>query len=294
MTLNDLLLKHDISPNQVVVMRHRPREAELRKIFPWLAAEKPALFNAYQQSHGGKVQTAMEKMCGKGYLASFVGLSAGEAVFSGLYRIAGAEEVSFSQFWKIPENIALGELGMIGWRKEDAHLRTLWFDLLLTPFYQGWCGKLTVSWPPPERAWFRRAERNEMKILSIPEESLFTESMPGWEKINLTWAQLQTMPTTWRSALSHWRGIYHIHDESDGGGYVGSAYGNENILGRWLDYSKTGHGGNKLLRLRKKENLHFSILQRVSPDMPPEEIIRLETSWKDRLHTCGPFGLNEN
>jgi hypothetical protein len=36
-----------------------------------------------------------------------------------------------------------------------------------------------------------------------------------------------------------------------------------------------------------------SILQRVSPDMEPAEIILLESSWKDRLHTR-EFGMNEN
>jgi hypothetical protein len=64
--------------------------------------------------------------------------------------------------------------------------------------------------------------------------------------------------------------------------------------GRWLNYAKTGDGGNKLLRLRKPDNLHFSILQRVSPDMVPEDVIRLESTWKDRLHTRGEFGLNVN
>jgi hypothetical protein len=35
-------------------------------------------------------------------------------------------------------------------------------------------------------------------------------------------------------------------------------------------------------------------LQRVSPDMPADDVIRLEASWKLRLHTRSPFGLNSN
>jgi hypothetical protein len=35
-------------------------------------------------------------------------------------------------------------------------------------------------------------------------------------------------------------------------------------------------------------------LQRVSPDMEPSEVIRLESSWKERLHTRKPYGLNDN
>ena len=81
-----------------------------------------------------------------------------------------------------------------------------------------------------------------------------------------------------KAALSQWRGIYFIFDQSDGKGYVGSAYGTENILGRWLSYAAGGHGGNKELRKRNPAGFRFSILQRVSPDMEPTEIIRLESS----------------
>jgi hypothetical protein len=93
--------------------------------------------------------------------------------------------------------------------------------------------------------------------------------------------------------LREWRGIYYILDSSDGRGYVGAAYGADNILGRWLNYGISGHGGNKALRKRDPSNFHFSILQRVSPDMPSDDVIRLEHAWKTRLHTR-EFGLNKN
>jgi hypothetical protein len=51
-------------------MRHRPQEPELRKVLPWLAAEKPELFNAYQQTHGERVEKAM---LGAKFVASFIG-----------------------------------------------------------------------------------------------------------------------------------------------------------------------------------------------------------------------------
>jgi hypothetical protein len=35
-------------------------------------------------------------------------------------------------------------------------------------------------------------------------------------------------------------------------------------------------------------------LQRVSPDMDAADIIALEGSWKQRLHTRQPHGLNDN
>jgi hypothetical protein len=60
-----------------------------------------------------------------------------------------------------------------------------------------------------------------------------------------------------------------------------------------LNYAASGHGGNRQLRTRKPEDLRFSILQRVSPDMEPSDVTALESSWKDRLHTR-QFGMNDN
>ena len=110
----------------------------------------------------------------------------------------------------------------------------------------------------------------------------------------LSWAELQSIPISWQITLKHWRGIYFIHDASDGKGYVGSAYGTDNIMGRWLNYAANGHGGNKRLLKRAPENFHFSILQIVAHDLSSDDIVSIESAWKDRLHTRGPFGLNEN
>ena len=118
--------------------------------------------------------------------------------------------------------------------------------------------------------------------------------MPDWRDLVLTWAELQAIPASWRHALGQWRGVYFIHDASDGRGYVGSAYGSENLLGRWLNYAATGHGDTKDLLKRTPGNFRFSILERVSPDLEPEDVIRLESRWKHRLHTRGRFGLNRN
>ena len=97
--------------------------------------------------------------------------------------------------------------------------------------------------------------------------------MPDWQGIVLTQAELQNLPASWQSALSQWRGIYFIYDAGRQAGYVGSACGSENILGRWRDYARTGHGGNKELKDSAASDLRFSILQRTSPDLDSEAII---------------------
>jgi hypothetical protein len=118
--------------------------------------------------------------------------------------------------------------------------------------------------------------------------------MPEWHEINLSWEELRMLPSAWKAALSQWRGIYLIFDASDGKGYIGSAYGEFNLLGRWLNYASRGHGGNRLLRQRDPLRFRFTILQLVSPGMDAADVIRLEGSWKRRLHTRAPHGLNEN
>ena len=233
-------------------------------------------------------------MSGSGYVASFIGHEPGKALFVGLYSIGNTKPISMKEYWQVPANVEMKAFGMKGFTEEYSRNSILWFDLKLTDFYSSWKGRLIVDWPPPERSWWRRSHRNEMPVLSILEESALDVAMPEWDKIILTWEELDILPLRWKMALSQWRGIYYIFDTSNGKGYVGSAYGEDNLYGRWQDYAAHGHGGNKLLKKRDPKNFRFSILQRVSPDMDGPDLIRLESSWKERLHTRQPYGLNDN
>lgn len=294
MNLNDLLRGKEIDPQHVLVLRHRPHERELNKVLPWLAAERPDVFNAYQQTQGEKLQKVMETMKGAGYVASFIGHEPGKALFVGLYSIRVSKSLTLDEYWQIPAYIEMKTFGMKGCTEEESGASILWFDLALTDVYATWKGKLIIGWPPPERSWWRRSHRNEMPILSILEDSALDAAMPEWDEIVFTWEELGVLPTRWKSALSQWRGIYYIFDTSDGKGYVGSAYGEANLYGRWLNYAAHGHGGNLLLRQRDPRHFRFSILQRVSPDMQASDLIRIEGAWKERLHTRVPYGLNDN
>lgn len=292
MKLNDLLAEQNISPENVLVLRHRPTEPELNRVFPLLAGDRTDLFDAYQQSQGEKLEKTMSTMIGSGYLASFIANGGGRALFIGLYKIESAKPLTFEAYWQRPENIELKALGMRGFTGERPSI--LLFHLPLVDFYKAWKGKLVVDWPPPERSWWRRAHRNDIPVHAILEDSALDAAMKHWREIDLTWSQLRVLPSQWKAKLSEWRAIYYIFDESDGKGYVGSAYGSENLLGRWLNYAASGHGGNRLLRLRTPENFRFTILERVSPDMDADDVVRLESTWKERLHSRAPSGLNDN
>ncbi len=291
MNLNDLLAKEVIDPTQVIVLRHRPTEPQLNKVLPWLAAEKPDVFNLYQQVQTEKLERAM---LGASHVATFIGREPGKALFVGLYEIKGSKSINEKQFWQMPGNIEMRKYGMRGFVANQGRPKVLWFNLVLLDFYSEWKGRLVVNWPPPERSWWRRAHKNNFLISCIHDENQLVAGMAEWDMLNLAWAELGTMPTVWKAAIRQWRGVYYIFDTVLRKGYVGSASGSENILGRWLGYAASGHGGNKLLKPCDPNNFRFSILQRVSPDMSAAEVVQLENTWKERLHTRAPLGLNEN
>lgn len=74
MNLNDLLTAEGIDLAQVLVMRHRPMEPQLNMVLPWLASEKPDVFNAYQQTQGERAERAV---LSARYIASFLGREPG-------------------------------------------------------------------------------------------------------------------------------------------------------------------------------------------------------------------------
>ena len=81
--------------------------------------------------------------------------------------------------------------------------------------------------------------------------------------------------------------------------YVGSAYGREGILGRWLQYASSGHGGNSLLMDAINNNRYgpksfrFTILQTLPKTQTKNEVIAQENLYKNKLGSRA-FGLNKN
>lgn len=285
--LNDLLVKAGLDPKQTMIMRHRPAEAPLRKLLPWLAAERHDLYNAYQSTHDPRVEKALAKAS---HLVSLIGHQAGKAIFVGVYGLKDWKEISNQEYWAMLEHRELRELGMVG---STSGRRLRLFRLALGDQLAAWKGRLVVGWPPPERSWWRWAARNQMPVAAVHDENQLVSRMPPWHELILEWSVLSSLPASWAAAMSQWRGVYLILDRSCGKGYVGSAYGGDNILGRWRGYGSSGHGGNVGLKGRDPVHFRFAVLQLVAPDTSRDEVIWLEASWKERLGTR-EFGLNKN
>ena len=99
--------------------------------------------------------------------------------------------------------------------------------------------------------------------------------------------------------MQNQKGVYLITDTHTGKRYVGSAYGNDMLLGRWESYIKTGHGGNVELKELPfdyiKEYFRYTILEIFKASTDDKIITNREKYWKDVLMTrIKRFGYNDN
>lgn len=287
MELNDLLRENDIDPGTTLVLRHAPKEPKLRENFPWIAQERPDLFNAYQSIQYAKTEAQMAKAS---FVASFIAQKNGKALFVAIYDNKGSTLVSNETWWALPEANELIRWGMSSASDPRPEYRR--FQLDETGILSDWKGRLIVDWPPPQINWSRWAKGNCYPVHAIAEESKLLPKVPVWRELSLTFEQMAVCPPSWRAEISRWRGIYYIFDSVLQKGYVGAAYGDENIWGRWQTHLKKGGDAVRLKQCDPK-NFIFTVLTLTSHDEVDKEVIDLEKNWKKRLHTID-YGLNSN
>lgn len=100
--------------------------------------------------------------------------------------------------------------------------------------------------------------------------------------------------------MSQVSAVYLVVDTESGQQYVGSAYGENGLWGRWSDYVNTnGEGGNKLLHdfmakyPDRYHSLQYSVLRVLDKTTKADDVIALESLYKNKLGTRA-FGLNAN
>ena len=106
---------------------------------------------------------------------------------------------------------------------------------------------------------------------------------------------IRTLPPSWAEALRSVRGVYLITHRETGEQYVGAALGVDGLLGRWLTYASSGHGGNvKMRELRAEpEEYDVTILETAGSSATDDDIRGIEALWKRKLGTRA-HGLNAN
>lgn len=295
MEFNDLLRGAGFEMKDVAVMLHQPSVAGQRGALLALVNDHPDLFERYQDNHPKGPEATLKA---RKYAASFVVNDAGEARFVGMYEIAAWAFRSYADMMQDPQRRALCALihgeGAVGLEEETADGRAI-FDLRAMPTFSKLKGRLVVP-RPAGRAYVRLAENCVLPISRVDETARFIPPMPPWDTLVMTALDIRAMAQSWADRLSQWRGIYHIVDMSDGARYVGSAYGADNILGRWRAHVQRDKGATVELAKRDPSHFRFSILELLAPTAGMDDVIAREGSWKQRLATrdVDIGGLNKN
>ena len=290
LVFNDFLIKAGLEPKAVAIMLHTPRTAKLKRLLPWIVRTRPELFEAYQSSHAKPATATLRK---RAYVAAFVGLGDGTLVLAGIYRNHGESMRPMTAIKADPVVAELMADFAVSWLVDGVAPESWpWFDLRRTEDLAGYVGRLRIA-PNLTQTYVRLAETFPGEVISVERESLLDAPPPDWRDMMIEAADLKAkrLPDSWLKLLQGWRGVYLIVDQSDGARYVGAAYGEDNFLGRWRAHVAREVGATVGTAERATANFRFCILERVSPDMVAEEVIRLEHTWIARLDTKNR-GLN--
>ena len=168
--------------------------------------------------------------------------------------------------------------------------------------YEKYFGRLIVEYHKGfQYAILQGKDRiNDFHVKEILPEKYNNDDFPGYDKVNIQWKKLKRKidnNKSWQTALENQKGVYLITDDSNGKMYVGSAYGDKMILGRWKTYINTRDGGNKELIELDREHIEqhfwFSILEIFKSTTDDVTIRDRENWWKQVLRTRD-FGYNKN
>lgn len=275
-TIQELLFNRNLDKHsKVKLVRHQDKRYP--DLYDWYRYDKKK-FLIYQSSQSKPVFSGVD------YIVSFIGEGVGNrSRFVGVFKVLGAKThtkaKSSSGFQNINYTYSLKEV--------------MGFDDLKERVVVKWNNP--ISW----HQWIK----NEMEVIEV-QPGLHFKPFNDYFDFILSFAELKEIINQqyvdWKMMLSSTKGIYLIHDSQSGKLYVGSAYGEDGIWGRWKDYVATnGHGNNKelksLMKIEKNynNNLNFSILMLLPKTVTADEAIRKEQLFKKKLGT-NSFGLNKN
>ncbi|MCA9278725.1 MAG: GIY-YIG nuclease family protein [Phycisphaeraceae bacterium] len=167
-------------------------------------------------------------------------------------------------------------------------------------------GRAVVYFKRPGRNSYPNADKwsHLLAVSHIREDRLRVVEFPGYMQTLLSKQHLDIIvkdqTPSWKSALSSVAGVYVITDTKTGKLYIGSAVGEHGIWGRWSQYSKTGHGGNRELKQLLTEQgpehadcFQFGVLETADTRATENDVLLRESHWK-RLLLTRDHGYNAN
>ncbi|MEM2111509.1 MAG: GIY-YIG nuclease family protein [Candidatus Bathyarchaeia archaeon] len=210
---------------------------------------------------------------------------------------------SLMQFYLKPDAWLFGGIFEVLERCKDK------YTLRAIEEFEKYTGRLLISFHRYQgmrgRAFNLESYLKDFTVAEIFPEVYSGESFPGFENVSHDFGTLEAVfrahRSDWKAALENVKGVYLIADRSNGKKYVGSAYGDAGIWGRWSCYMGTGHGWNdELVALISekdlkyaREHFRFSILEVMVKSTPDEKVLSREAHWKTVLLTK-EYGYNKN
>ena len=276
--LEDMMNRSEIDPKKVKLVRHALSDSKCKE---------------YYENGWVKEYTAIQKrdiLKGYEYLMVFFSGDGTTAIFDSFYKVNDSCP-------NIPENMPEGFRA-----PDDFNGEGIYYDLEKSDKLEEYENCLIIEWGKSTRRWDQKGTTKK-EIISI--QAVKKYPFLGYENIIRKFDELKeiieepALYKDWHDALSAVKGIYLITDKKEGKQYVGSAYGENGIWGRWAEYIETKHGNNDKIKELLKDDperyklFQFSILQVLSKAITDEEVIRIENNYKDKLLTR-KFGLNGN
>jgi hypothetical protein len=267
LTFNDILRKEKIHPKSVRLVRHHFTGHPERPTPYQLWKRNDGSLEKYQQ-----IQRKRRFKVGE-LLATFVVSPNKRTLFVGLYSVIGLGIVPDG----VLDPVSGKDVGGLNFYKTKA-------DARLSEYAR----RLSINWGSAGQAWVQRAHKQDKLVAGIEDDN--EPPFPGFADFTYELAQISEIPEKWQEILRNVKGVYLLVCKATGKQYVGSAKGDQSLWGRFLDYARTGHGGNVELKARGPQHYQVSVLEITNSEA---EVIALEESWKKKLMSR-EFGLNKN
>ena len=182
------------------------------------------------------------------------------------------------------------------------------YEVRLVEDYKELIGRLIVQTPYTGQAIVVTLNNcyDTIEVLELLPAPYAHIVFPGYENINYDSAFIKKIIASeapdWKAALSSVKGVYMLTDMNNGKRYIGSAYGDGGIWGRWQSYAYSVHGGNtELIKLYYEygeeymQKFKFTLLEVYSASTLDEYIIQRENYWKGvMLSRDERYGYNDN
>lgn len=281
LTINKLLKDAKLDTSTIKIARHQDNRVDVHEVY---AEGDFELYQSYQEKN-------QFRDCR--YLVSCLGIENNQALFVGVYEVKNTTKVDgFPDYY----NVSFKGKAKIHSKYKYVLEKLEGFEELEN--------RLVIKWTNIGQAWCVWVDTSEKEIIQLLPKG-YVKDFPGYLDFNLKYRELQRIINdpiankVWHNMLSSVGGVYLIVDTESGMQYVGSASGKEGILGRWKEYAKNGHGGNKKLKELIEHNsgrvqkFKFTILQTLPKTLTRNEVLFEESKYKDKLGSKA-YGLNLN